>query len=124
MDGGHAVVKVPWEAAYEKQDGSKELPDFDVIYLVQMIGDNPKIFGYITGDEKKLYKERGLISQQIAGAARGPDSDSHIEGRLVGSVTMDITEHSPGGTMPKRHVPRANPCPLRSRCRHQQQPGD
>jgi hypothetical protein len=57
------MVKVHWEAFYRKKDSSGELIDFDVIYLVQMIGDSPKIFGYITGDEQKVYKERALIPE-------------------------------------------------------------
>jgi hypothetical protein len=63
LDEWHTMVKVHWEAFYRKKDSSGELIDFDVIYLVQMIGDSPKIFGYITGDEQKVYKERALIPE-------------------------------------------------------------
>jgi hypothetical protein len=61
LDDYHTMVKVAWEALYKKQDGSEERIDFNVIYLVQTIGEKPKIFGYITGDEQQLYREKGLI---------------------------------------------------------------
>ena len=61
LDECHAMVRVHWEAFYKKKDGSDEVIDFDVIYLLQTTGDGPKIFAYITGDEQKVYKERGLL---------------------------------------------------------------
>jgi len=32
-----------------------------VIYLLQTTEERPKIFAYISGDERKLLKERGII---------------------------------------------------------------
>jgi hypothetical protein len=61
LDECHAMVKVHWEAFYKRTDGSGEVIDFDVIYLLQTTGDMPRIFAYITGDEQKVYKERGLL---------------------------------------------------------------
>jgi hypothetical protein len=61
LDDDHALAKVHWEARYQKQDGNEELVAFEVIYLVQIINEQPKIFGYITGDEQQLLKEKGLI---------------------------------------------------------------
>jgi hypothetical protein len=46
LDECHAMIKVHWEAFYQKQDGSEALIDSEVMYLVQTIGDTPKIFGY------------------------------------------------------------------------------
>ena len=37
------------------------LTDFFAAYLVQAITGTPKIFGYITGDEQKAYREHGLL---------------------------------------------------------------
>jgi hypothetical protein len=61
LDDYHSMVKVHWEAFYRKPDGLEDLIDFDVIYLVQMIDETPKIFAYITGDEQKVLREHGLI---------------------------------------------------------------
>lgn len=61
LDDCHSMVKVHWQAFYEKKDGSKDVIDFDVIYLLQTGGKKMKIFAYITGDEQKVLRERGLI---------------------------------------------------------------
>jgi len=61
FDDRHAYVRVQWEALYIKKDGSEESVGFEVIYLVQMQGKEPRIFGYITGDEQKVLSEKGLI---------------------------------------------------------------
>lgn len=61
LDGGHAMAKVHWRAEYEKKEGEERGIDFAVLYLLQMVGKEPKIFGYITGDEQKAYEEMGLV---------------------------------------------------------------
>jgi len=33
----------------------------DVMYLLQIIGERPRIFACITGDEEQALRERGLI---------------------------------------------------------------
>jgi hypothetical protein len=62
LDNLHTMAKVHWDSRYVKKDGKKVQIEFDVIYLLQLIGDTPKIFAYITGDEQKVLKEHGLIS--------------------------------------------------------------
>lgn len=61
LDDYHLMVNVHWVSVYLKLDGGEERIDFDNIYFVQTIGEKPRIFGYITGDEQKLLRERGLI---------------------------------------------------------------
>jgi hypothetical protein len=61
LDEWHSLVSVDWKAEYRKRDGSETVIEFEVIYLVQVIGETPKIFGYITGDEQKAYQEHGLV---------------------------------------------------------------
>lgn len=61
LDSFHSTVKVHWQANYIKKDGSEESIDFDVIYFIQMINDQLKVFAYITGDEQGALRERGLI---------------------------------------------------------------
>jgi hypothetical protein len=55
------MAKVHWQAIYNKKDKSKESIEFDVIYFVQTVNDQLKIFAYITGDEQGVLRERGLI---------------------------------------------------------------
>jgi len=61
LDDYHSLAKVHYKALYKKKDSNEELVDFDVIYLIQTLAENPKIFAYITGDEQKLLREKGLI---------------------------------------------------------------
>lgn len=66
LDDYHALVKIHWQGVYDKSDGDEAKIDFDVIYLVQMLDDTPKIFAYISGDEQKVLQDRGLIPTPAA----------------------------------------------------------
>jgi hypothetical protein len=57
LDDFHAMIKVFWQAFYNK----KVTIDFTVIYFVQVLNNQIKIFAYITGDEQKVLRERGLV---------------------------------------------------------------
>ncbi len=61
IDELHSMVKVHWNSRYVKRDGSEVRIDFDVSYFLQMLGDKPKIFAYVTGDEQKALRENGII---------------------------------------------------------------
>jgi hypothetical protein len=61
LDDYHSMVKVYWDSRYTKKDGIEEAIEFNVIYFLQMIDTEPKIFAYITGDEQKAMQQRGLI---------------------------------------------------------------
>jgi hypothetical protein len=61
LDDFHTQANVHWVAKYEKKDGSKVEIPFDVIYFVQEIGQGPKIFAYITGEEEQAYRDKGLV---------------------------------------------------------------
>jgi hypothetical protein len=64
LDDLHAMVRVHWNSRYIKQDGSEVAIPFDVIYLLQILDGQPKIFAYITGDEMQVLKEHGLLPEQ------------------------------------------------------------
>jgi hypothetical protein len=57
----HYMAKVSWKATYIKKDNSKEVIEFDVIYFLQEREEELKIFAFITGDEQKALKDRGII---------------------------------------------------------------
>jgi len=61
LDEFHAMVKIHWLSEYLRKDGKKVSIDFDVIYFLQKIGEQPKIFAFIAGDEEQLLKENGLL---------------------------------------------------------------
>ena len=61
IDDYHAMVKIHWQSLYVKQAGNKEEIGFDVHYFVQVKDNAVRIFAYVTGDEKKLLEERGLV---------------------------------------------------------------
>jgi hypothetical protein len=61
IDELHCVAHVAWTASYARQDEPELTIDFDVHYLVQKLGEEPRIFGWISGDEQAVLKERGII---------------------------------------------------------------
>jgi len=61
LDDFHAMAEIYWEAIYNTKDGKEEVIEFTVIYFVQGLNDQIKIFAYITGDEQKVLRDRGLI---------------------------------------------------------------
>ncbi|QEC44280.1 hypothetical protein [Pseudobacter ginsenosidimutans] len=61
LDPLHYLAKVHWRATYRQKDKDDLLIEFDVIYFLQDIGQKLKIFAYITGDERGVMKEHGLI---------------------------------------------------------------
>lgn len=58
----HAMAKVRWHSVYRKSEGAEVRIDFDVIYLFQLQASEPKIFGYITGDENEILRQHGLVA--------------------------------------------------------------
>ena len=60
LDDFHAIAKVHWLSSYK---GNKNI-EFDVFYIMNLAGDSPKIFAYITGDEQKVLQENGLVPKQ------------------------------------------------------------
>ena len=61
IDGLHCIAHVSWTAVYARKDGPDVSIDFDVHYLIQKLGNDPKIFGWVTGDEQAALKEYGVI---------------------------------------------------------------
>lgn len=60
IDEHHAMVKIHWQSLYRKQDDSRIEIGFDVHYFVQVLDNAVKIFAYVTGDEQKVFEEKGL----------------------------------------------------------------
>lgn|GEM_PF-429844 len=60
LDDCHVMVKVHWKANYEK-GAEGQMIEFSVFYFLNAVEEDLKIFAYITGDEQKLLKERGIL---------------------------------------------------------------
>lgn len=61
MDDCHCVAHVAWRATYERQGRADVVIDFVVHYLVQTLHQQPKIFGWVSGDEQALLKKHGIV---------------------------------------------------------------
>ena len=61
IDEHHCVAHVAWTATYARKDQPDVAIDFDVHYLVQNLNGEPKVFGWVSGDEQTLLKKHGII---------------------------------------------------------------
>ena len=61
MDEHHCVAHVAWRATYACKDQPELAIDFEVHYLVQQLGADPKVFGWVSGDEQAQLKEHGIV---------------------------------------------------------------
>ena len=60
IDVHHCLAHVAWTAIYGRGTDPDVAIDFDVHYLVQQLDDEPKIFGWVSGDEQALLREHGI----------------------------------------------------------------
>lgn len=61
LDELHSLNKISWSSVFRRKDGQEAAIDFTVIYMVQSVKGEHKIFCYITGDERAALKKEGLI---------------------------------------------------------------
>lgn len=61
MDDHHCLAHVAWTATYERNDQPDIAIDFDVHYFVQMLDGEPKVFGWVSGDEQALLRKHGIV---------------------------------------------------------------
>jgi hypothetical protein len=57
IDEHHCVAHVAWTSIYARKDRGDVTIDFDVHYLVQKLGGEPKIFGWVSGDEQEVVRK-------------------------------------------------------------------
>lgn len=60
IDESHCVAHVAWRAIYARKDQPDTDIDFEVHYLVQVLDGGAKVFGWVSGDEQALLKQRGI----------------------------------------------------------------
>lgn len=61
IDDHHCVAHVAWTATYARKDRPDVAIDFDVHYFVQKLGGEPKVFGWVSGDEQALLRKHGIV---------------------------------------------------------------
>lgn len=61
MDEHHCVAHVAWTATYSREGQPDAAIDFDVHYFVQELDGEPKVFGWVSGDEQALLRKHGII---------------------------------------------------------------
>ena len=61
IDNHHCVAHVAWTATYARIDQPDVAIDFDVHYFVQKLDGEPKVFGWVSGDEQALLRKHGII---------------------------------------------------------------
>lgn len=60
IDEHHCVAHVAWTATYARKNQSDVVIDFDVHYFVQKLDGEPKVFGWVSGDEQALLRKHGI----------------------------------------------------------------
>jgi hypothetical protein len=60
LDDRHCVAHVAWTATYARQDQADAVIEFDVHYFVQLLAEQPRVFGWVAGDEEALMREHGI----------------------------------------------------------------
>jgi hypothetical protein len=61
IDDRHCVAHVAWTATYARRNGPDTAIDFDVHYFLRDPGGEPKVFGWVSGDEEALLRQHGII---------------------------------------------------------------
>jgi hypothetical protein len=61
LNDGHCIAHVAWTATYARKRQPDLAIDFDVHYFVQELAEEPKIFGWVSGDEQALLRSHGII---------------------------------------------------------------
>ena len=60
IDEHHCLAHVAWTATYDRGAAPDVAIDFDVHYFVQQLDGEPRIFGWVSGDEQALLKQHGI----------------------------------------------------------------
>lgn len=60
IDEHHCLAQVSWTATYARHESPDVIIDFDVHYFLQLLNNEPKVFGWVSGDEQAVLKEHGI----------------------------------------------------------------
>jgi hypothetical protein len=66
LDELHCVAHVAWTAIYARNHQPDVAIDFEVHYLVQQLKQEPRIFGWVSGDEQELLRKNGVVAKEMS----------------------------------------------------------
>jgi len=61
IDDLHCVAHVAWTATYGREIEEDVAIDFEVHYFVQKLDHEPRVFGWVSGDEQALLRKHGIL---------------------------------------------------------------
>jgi hypothetical protein len=61
IDERHCMAHAAWTATYARKDQPDVAIDFEVHYFVRELGTEPRVFGWVSGDEQALLEQHGLM---------------------------------------------------------------
>lgn len=61
IDEHHCVAHVSWTATYAPKAQPDVEIEFDVHYFIQKLNGEPKVFGWVSGDEQAILREYGIV---------------------------------------------------------------
>ena len=61
IDDHHCIAHVGWHASYARDGAPDQQIAFEVHYLMQVLDDQPRIFGWVSGDEQAVLRQHGII---------------------------------------------------------------
>ena len=61
IDEHHCLAHVAWTATYDRGAAPDVSIDFDVHYFMQQLDGDPKIFGWVSGNEQALLRQHGIV---------------------------------------------------------------
>lgn len=61
IDDHHCLAHVAWRATYARKDREDVVIAFEVHYFVRRIDEDPKVFGWVSGDEQAVLAQHGVI---------------------------------------------------------------
>jgi hypothetical protein len=60
IDRYHCVAHIAWTSIFARNGQTDVTIDFDVHYFVQKLAGEPKIFGWVSGDEQEVLRKHGI----------------------------------------------------------------
>lgn len=61
IDDLHCMAHVAWTATYAREGRDDVAIDFEVHYLMQVLSGEPKVFGWVAGNEQEVLKQYGIV---------------------------------------------------------------
>ena len=61
IDDRHCLAHVAWAAHFARNNNEDVAIDFEVHYFIQSLDGEPKVFGWVSGDEEEVLRTHGIV---------------------------------------------------------------